>query len=271
MIDMNAAVTFVERHGTDLECARLRQVLYGTKPDPRVVRPFTQRQSEDGGFPFGMVAGNPSTVSHTLNGLHWLDELGMLASDPADRALRFLLARQKPDGGWDEDPAIAEFGPPPWAEPGVLRARLYLTALAAFWLGVMDDAPRLAFQRALDFLAAHQREDGKFTGFMHTTWIATSVFAMTGVHYQEVVDRGIAALSAEPLTAWVDSQICWALECFAKAGLPKAHPFVADCLTELADRQVPKGGWVSEDGAARSAAATIGVLKILKHYGLLTT
>jgi len=43
------------------------------------------------------------------------------------------------------------------------------------------------------------------------------------------------------------------------------------CLSELIRRQSPDGSWSSEDGEAYAVGATIQAVKVLKHYGLLST
>ena len=126
-----------------------------------------------------------------------------------------------------------------------------------------------AFQKALDFLLRHRDETGKFYGYLHTTWIASSVFGMAGDQYAEVARKGLQTLMDRPFSEWADSQIAWALDCLSSAGLPKDHPFVEKCLAELLQRRGPDGRWSSEDGEAYAVGATIQVLKVLKHYGLL--
>jgi len=268
-MDIAESVSFVEENGTDLEKARMRYILYGVKPEPDVIQPFVELQNADGGFPFRLVQGNPSALNNTLIALCWMDEMGMLGSPMANRAFRHVLAAQRDDGGWDEDASIAQYGPPPWASPGDLRARLYLSSQSAFWLIAGGYGSHPGFQRALDFLLKHQEESGRFQGFLHTTWIATSVFVMAGDQYSKVVRKGLEALMDIPLSEWVDSQICWALECLGKAGLPKDDPFVEKGLAELARRQGADGRWISEDGETRTVVAIIGALKVLKHYGML--
>jgi hypothetical protein len=121
----------------------------------------------------------------------------------------------------------------------------------------------------LDFLLQHRGESGKFYGYLHTTWIATSVFLMAGSQYLEIVESGLRVLVDRALTEWEASQIAWALDCLGKAGLPDSHPFVERCLAELLNRQRPDGSWSSEDGEAFAVGATIGALKALKRYGFL--
>ncbi len=268
-MDFASAVAFVEARATALERARLYWVLAGTPPEPATVQPFVVLQNEDGGFPFGMVAGNLSTVDNTLTALWWLDELGMLGSPIAERACAYLRSVQQADGGWDEEPAIGQYELPPWVAIGDLRTRLYLSAYATYWLTVQGCGTEPAGQKALGFLLAHQDETGKFYGYLHSTWIATSVLLMAGPAYAEAARRGLQLLESRPLADWESSQIAWALSCLEQAGLPREHPFVQRGLAELGRRQQPDGSWASEDGAGLAAGATIQVLKVLQRYGLL--
>src|SRR5579859_2299383 len=62
------------------------------------------------------------------------EQFGMTAKEAAIRdALTFLALRQRDDGSWEEEDHVAELTPP-WATPGDLAARLYLTANCGFWL-----------------------------------------------------------------------------------------------------------------------------------------
>jgi len=268
-MDATKSFVFIEERGSDLEKARIRQILYGQTPEAEVIRRFTQLQNDDGGFPYDMRQGNLSTVDKTLVAIWWMDELGMLSSLAADKAVGYLLAVQRDDGGWDEDPSIAQYDLPPWISPGDLRTRLYLSSYAAYWLAVKGLGTHPAFQKALEFLLEHQDDTGKFRGYLHTTWIATSVFLMAGPQCSEVVERGLQAMVNKSLAEWEASQIAWALDCLGKAGLQKRHPFAEKCLTELLSRCRSDGSWSSEDGEAFAVGATIGALKVLKLYGLL--
>ncbi|MCK4314229.1 MAG: terpene cyclase/mutase family protein [Anaerolineae bacterium] len=268
-MDITKSVASIEERGSGLERARIRQILYGVRPEPDVTQPFMELQNDDGGFPYDMVQGNLSTVDSTLVALWWMDELRMLESSTADKAFGYLLAVQRDYGGWDEDPSIAQYDLPPWISPGDLRTKLYLSSYSAYWLAVRSYGTRPAFQKVLDFLLKHRDETGRFYGYLHTTWIATSVFIMAEPQYSEVVRKGLQVLMDRPLSEWADSQIAWALNCLGQAGLPKDHPFIEKCLAELLQRQRPDGKWSSEDGEAYAVGATIEVLKALKLYGLL--
>jgi len=195
-MDTAKSVCFILDKGSGLEKARIRWLLYGAKPEPNVILPLRELQNADGGFPFDMAKGKLGTIDNTLVALWWMEELGLLASTIADRAYDFLLARQKDDGGWDEAPAIAQYDLPPWVRPGELGTRLYLSSYAAYWLAIAGHRTTPAFRRAVDFVARHQDEDGRFFGYFHSTWIATSVLLMAGHPYHEAASKGARALPA---------------------------------------------------------------------------
>lgn len=267
-MDLRRFASFVEAHGTTLEKARFACLFYGREPAAAAVQPFLALQNSDGGFAWGMQPRHPSAISETVTALTWLDDLGMLPSPAADRACGYLLAVQREDGGWDEDPALAEYGVPPWAVPGDLKARLYLSAQGAYWLAVRGHRGD-ALERALRFLLDHRDAGGKFYGFLHSTWIATSAFVAAGPGHEEVVQAGLRVLSSRPFSEWVDSQIAWALESLGRAGLPREEPFVQQGLAELRRRQEAQGSWVAEDGEAWTVNAVIGALNALRCYGAL--
>jgi len=269
-MNVDKAVAFLRQNGTDLDKARLEWIVNKMKPDDSVVASFLELQRVDGGFPFGGDKGNLSTVDSTLSAIWCLDELGLFNSPHAERAFRFLFAVQKDDGGWDEDPAIVQYKLPSYITPGDLRTRLYLSSYACYLLALKQYIEHPKFREALYFLVSHQEESGRFFGFLHTTWIAVSAFALAGRPYAKIVSKGLKFLMEKPFDEWADSQIAWVLECLGRAGLPKVHPFISDCLTELIQRQKPDGTWVSEDGEAFTAQATLSAIKAFKIFGVIS-
>jgi len=269
-MDLARAVAFVEANGTEQERARLHWLVDAVPPGPAIRASLAALQDAGGGFPLGMTPGQPTSVDSALTSLWWIEELGQLESPLAGRACAYLRSVQQADGGWDEDPALAHYDLPPWVQVGHLPTRLYLAAYAAYWLGRRGEMGQPAFLRALDFLRPHQDETGRFHGYLHTTWIATSAFLLAGPAEDRVSDRGLQALLDLPLGEWEDSQLAWALSCLGPAGLPAAHPFAAQALDALGLRQRPDGSWASEDGDSYAVGATIQVLGVLTRYGRLT-
>ena len=276
-IDLSSAINFVGQNGTILEKARLLRILMEIEPSPEAYLPLVKIQNPDGGFPSRPKPGSQSALDSTLTALWQFEEMGMLATPEADRAIEFLLAMQREDGGWDENPDLPTHDLPPWIIPGDLSSRLYLTTYAAFWLAARGQISEPGFQRSLAFIAAHQEESGMIPGYRHNNWLGISAFLMaetgsagtggsrTAPTFAENAQRGLDYLAALPFSEWEDSQIGWALDCLTRAGLPPAHSFVLSALAELIRRQAADGSWASEDGPAFAASATVTALKVIKR------
>jgi squalene cyclase len=269
-MDIDKSIAFIEAKGSSLEKARLACILHGITPQLDVTQGFFELQNGDGGFPFGMLKGNLSTINETTVALWWLEELDLFFSTTASQAFTYLLSTQQADGSWTENPQITQNVLPPWIQVGDPRTTLYLSAYVAYWLALGGYTHLPAFRKAIHFLIRNQDKTGRFFGYLHTTWIATGVFLLAGDRYARIASLGIQALSASFLTEWDDSQIAWALDCLSRGGLPKNHKFVQGCLRELLRRQKPDGCWASEDGEAFAVGATIQALKVLQRYDLLT-
>ena len=267
-MDIGKSITFVHDKGSNLEKARLDCILHGTRPAENVLQDFLPLQNADGGFPFGMLKGNLSTVNETTVALWWMEELDLFTSPSANQTFQYLIDIQHPDGSWDEDPRLAQYDLPPWIQLGDVKTQVYLSAYATYWLAVAGYMKQPAFRKAIHYLIRNQDKDGKFYGYLHTTWIATAVFLRAGDRYADIARLGMQALSGKKLSEMADSQIAWALDCLSAGGLLKSHPFIERCLWELFHRQKPDGSWASEDGETFAVGATIQVLKVFKRYNL---
>jgi len=268
-IDLSSSIHYVSENGTILERARMLRILMDVPPSVEAYQKLLDSQNADGGFPSRPKPGSESAVDSTLTALWQFDELGLMEGEPARRALDFLRAVQRADGGLDENAALPEHDLPPWIRPGEESTRLYLTGYAAYWLGIASGAGDPTFQQAAAFLAARQQDDGRLPGYMHNNWLATSAFLMAGERCAQNAGRGLDFMLMLSRADWADSQLSWALDCLTRAGIPTNHPFTRFCLDEIQARQAGDGSWASEDGPSFAASATVGAIKVLKHYGLI--
>lgn len=261
------AYQFVIENGSPLEVARIEHILYRKLPPQDVLDHLHNQQNADGGFPLFRKKNNLSAVGASLYALWWMDDLGLLNSQLAERTIRYVLSQQQPDGAWDESQDLQVYDPPIWARPGVENTRIYLTGYALFWIAALQREAMAEFYMGIDFLRRYIKADGSFIGYPHSTWIATSTFILAeGVDSTEA-HKGLKYLEDKPIEDWVDSQIGWALNCFSKAGLPQDHPLIATLLDELVRRQMPNGNWISEDSEDFLPSVTVDILKALKSFG----
>jgi hypothetical protein len=269
-VDIDKSIAFIESRGSDLERARLNCILYGTQPDRQVIRNLNDLQNIDGGFPFGMVKCNLSTINDTTVALWWMEELVLLSTYPGRRAFSFLLSRQLDDGSWNENPQISQYDLPHWIQLDDRKTILYLSAYAAYWLVVGGYSTTPALRKAYHYLIRNQDKSGEFYGYLHTTWIATGMFLMLGERYRNIADLGLRYLADMDPSSLDDSQIAWELDCLSKGGMANDHPYIKECLLQLTLRQKPDGSWASEDGEAFAVGATIQAVKVLKRFSQTT-
>jgi hypothetical protein len=263
------ALAFVEQHGSHLDNSRLEWILRAERPDSKVSEGFTVMQNEDGGFPFGNSKGNPSTVNDTIKALWLMSELGLSKSRGAEQAFQYLVVAQHDNGSWDEHSYVVQYNPPPWIRPGDIKTVMYLSSYATYWFFLRDARDYQVIQKAISFLVDNQDVNGKFRGFLHNTWISTSVLFMAGKEYSGKAEKGLRYLMSRPLSDWLDDQIAWACDCLGTAGLTSDHAFISNAVKELIKRQNSDGSWASESGETHSTGATISVLKAFKKHHIL--
>jgi len=264
-IDWGRTIAYIDHSGSELERARLRGILGRPRPDAKVIRGLEARQRDDGGFPYGFVQGRPSTVDTTATALAWLDDLGLLDSLHAERALVFLLAAQRPEGAWDEPAALFRYSPPPQLVPGDLRVRVASTALVGYWLARAGERGDTVM-RAAAYLRAHQAPNGRFAGFLRATWLAAALFYMVEGPGAAPVVRAFDALAAVSPDHWGPGALAQALGVLGDSGVGADVPFVADSLTRLCAACQPDGSWISEDGDAYHVEVTLHALRALLRY-----
>ncbi len=269
-MDAKKALRYVNERGSEIEKARAFRAISGGKAPVAVEGEISRLQNADGGFPLYQEKGGSSTLDSTLFVFGWLDQLGLIPSPLCARSCQFLLERQESDGGWDERSLPPPLELPPWSMPGDLKARLYLSAHALFWLEAagLNERP-IPLRRAISFILSHQEENGKFYGYLHTTWIGSSALLLAGTDFLAPARLGLDYLLKREPELWEASQMAWALSSFARAGLPGNHPLIEKLLRALMEKQRPDGSWASEDGDAYAAEATVSALWGFRLYGLI--
>ena len=193
MVDLEAAIGYVVAHGDPVERARLSWLRSGVVPSPEIFDKVEAGQTGGGGWP-AVWGGDIASIDATCFRLAELDNLGGLDRPAARLALDWLASCQRPDGGWDEDPALAEVAPQ-WAQPGDPEARLFLTTTAAYWLAVggppeggrhhagpsPEQSDRVAVvTRAAEAFRAALRPDGTWPSFLATGWLGAAVLYHLG-------------------------------------------------------------------------------------------
>ena len=128
-------------------------------------------QNRDGGIPFDVQIGNPSSVKETAEILALIVIYKDQWADIINEMVKFIVSRQKNDGGFSESLKLDPYIEDKWGDIGrahypVAKSVTWLTgkALEALCLVKYSDEERL--RRARDFLLYNQYEDGHWPDFI---------------------------------------------------------------------------------------------------------
>jgi len=262
---------FIERFGNMLERYRAKYLFQGARDNEVPLHYLRKLQNQDGGFPYNLEIGKPSSVNETSGILSLVAELNLGESDVGQKAINYLFQIQSPDGSWNENPEISHFNPPRWDNPNNINTRMWLTGDITVHLAQLGYAKSQHVKQACEFLLKHMDEKGKVEGPQIATWIAIAIFGMLEGSESPYVRKALAVverwLAEEPEED--SSFLCWYLECLSCAGMPRGHAIVRKCLKKLRTLQNKDGGWKSADGARYNVSTTINALKLLKQFGEL--
>lgn len=262
------AVAYIQENGDELERGRLAGLLGRERPEPKVARTLVTRQNEDGAFPYQMVPGRPSAVTATATALQWMQDLRLLRSPQAERAAAYLLMVQRPDGAWEESPALVKFDPPPLTRPGHDAGRTYCTALGAFWLGRLVGPAHESVQRAFGYLRASRDGGWPDDEPVQITVLATAVSAMTGGAASQLAAAGMEALGRLGPEAWSADRLADLLGALYAAGYGAEEPQITWALRRLSQLQREDGGWASEYGSDRDVDLSLRALGAELAFGV---
>lgn len=266
-MDVQKAINFIEKNGTELEKYRLNYLLGRERNDEVPLRYLRRIQNDDGGFPYENEKGKASCISKTSVKLNLMIELGLTESDVCRKTVEYLLRVQGRDGGWDENYEIKQYNPPFWDLPGDPKTRMWLTADMCNYLIQLGHGESEAVKKAAEFLLKNRDAEGRFAGFMHSTWISVAVFGQLRGSDSKVVKKALKVIERN-ISRIEDgaADFIWCLECFHATGISKDVPVVRKCIDRVIRLQRENGAWTSEDGEKYNVSTTINALRVLKTY-----
>lgn len=260
-MDANLAINYIKSHGDPFEQARLRYVMSGLPATQTEAEALFGGQRADGGWsPFW--AADYSSLDATCFRLAQAEAVGLMDSAAAQRAARFLEGRQASQGWWEEDQSVAETAPP-WAKPGDLAARLYLTANCGFWLSLYSGR-NVSVQLASGVLSSYLTEDGRLPSFFQTHWLAAGLWQRVG---ESSAAEGILRYLSGRLSELPVCNLAWMLTSLLAAGVSPAQPNVEPMLDRLEQSQHSSGAWLNEEDSGQTVHTTLEALRILAISG----
>ncbi|HEY2794861.1 MAG TPA: prenyltransferase/squalene oxidase repeat-containing protein [Micromonosporaceae bacterium] len=264
MVDIDAAIGFVVARGDLVDRARLSWLRSELPPPPEAITKVETGQSLDGGWP-AYLGGRVSSLDATCFRLAELDDLDALGLPAAQNALSWMASRQRPDGTWQEDDALAEFAPE-WAKPGDPEATLFLTANVGFWLSVAPppshpvEANHQAevLARATQAFRASLRPDGTWPSYLVAGWLGAAMLFRTGWYYESAQIQVILSERVPDMSA---ADVSWMAAALRRAGLTPDDFVLAAARKRLSETQRPDGRWESDDGDAFDVHTTLAAIR----------
>jgi hypothetical protein len=270
--DYERAVTFILEHGSGIERYVLNNLAgedeFDAPPITEIERRALEGQREDGGWePFW--ASGYSSLDATCYRLAQAEMSRIRLPEPA---LEFLRSRQQPDGSWEEVESVRDLAPP-WAKPGDLAGRLYLTSNCGWWLINATAYGQRGYEseamKAGAYLERHQGAVGSLPSFLQTHWLAAALWIRLNWGSPDLPESAKSALYslATRLDDTVPSgALGWMLTTLAPLGVPAEHPAIVKAVALLSEQQRPDGGWTSEDGSDHEAYVTVQALLALIQW-----
>jgi len=260
-MNIEKAIQFVKNNGNEVEQARLNYILTNERPSEKIIADLFAHQQSDGGWsPFW--ADDYSSLDATCFRLAQAEQLGITQSEiTVRRALNFLSQRQSPDGSWEEEMKVVDLAPP-WAKPGDLSAKLYLTSNCGLWLALLGNPDNRA-SKAAEYLQTHLDQDGHLPSFLHAHWLAGGLWHkldwQASTHTFEYLNKRIGDLAT--------SNLSWLITTLCAAEVPISHHLVIKAVSLLEQSQQDDGYWESEDGSSQNVHSTLEAIRALSLCG----
>jgi hypothetical protein len=265
-LNLHQAQAYVEARGDTIDRIRLQALL---RRDYETVLPpsLATLQNPDGGFPYRLRQGLPSTLHHTAQVLDWLDDLGHGQSETARGAYAFLRGKQTLGGIWREDMVVRYDDAPLWMDPESAAADIYTTALCGATL-LRDDNALLLIDRSVVWLQTQQGKDGLLHGFrLHASWLAVPVFAEILGEEARATRRLVSGLGRALTPEWTASMVAEMLRRLLDAGFSQRTEVVARGWELLQNAQREDGSFEAEETPEGDVAATLSVLQVARRLG----
>ncbi len=217
-----------------------------------------QVQNRDGGMPFDVQPGNPSSVKETAEILALISRYKAQWADIINEMVKFIVSRQKNDGGFSESLKLDPYIEDKWGGIGrahypVAKSVTWLTgkALEALCLAEYNDEERL--RRARDFLLYNQYEDGHWPDFIGNdesdplgTGNILLALDCVGIDSKNKVYQDGRAALLQHLKDSVENKSTFDMADLTAVGKPKSgleDEVVRDGLELIIQSQNEDGGW----------------------------
>ncbi|MFX0207013.1 MAG: prenyltransferase/squalene oxidase repeat-containing protein [Candidatus Hodarchaeota archaeon] len=249
-INLRLLIEYLQENANRRDILRLKAAMGDEKAKKELIDYFKGLQLPSGAFPYAFQKEKPGTIIDTYRAYQILKELknGDKKNQVIENIVGFLKQSQHKDGSWDEKDQVLEIPDLPfWMDPRKKEVKILTTAYAILIM-VIELPSSLHTTKGLDFLQEHQRNDGTFPGFPHTTWIAGAAFLgyygkshHMGQRMVRVIDGLIKKDHPGSVLQWIASSLIFA------GYTPHSLTILSRVLDKLKKMQQANGLWTAED------------------------
>lgn len=234
--------------------ARLEFILYGTLPENEELNEIIDTQRTDGSWsPFW--APDKSSIDATCYRLALLEQVGVRNHFIIDRSMEYLSKQINGFGYFEEDNSLVDICPP-WAKPGDLKARLYITANCAFWINYYTTS---LDKGVVSYLLEHSM-DGRVNSFLHTKWLIGGLLLSLGFDKESKI---VLQTLYEQIDEMSSDNLSWLINTLIVSGIDSNEDIIKSSATRLASLINDDGSWSSDDGTWKDVHTTLEALRVL--------
>ncbi len=217
-----------------------------------------QLLNNDGGIPFGVTSGSPSSVKETAEILALIAQYKSEWPEVIEKMTKFLISRQKNDGGFGESLKIDPYLEDKFGSIGrdwypVAKSVTWLTGKALEALSLVEHGTEERLRRARDFLLNSQYEDGNWPDYigqetsdpLATGNILSSLKAVSVNSDSKVLEDGKAALY-QHLKDSIENKSTFDMADLTAVGSPKTDlekEVIREGIELIVQTQNKDGGW----------------------------
>ncbi|MEW6232019.1 MAG: prenyltransferase/squalene oxidase repeat-containing protein [Chloroflexota bacterium] len=273
------AVKYVRDNGNSYEKLYLAVGL-SQRVDRGLIEELLALQNPDGGWPRELEKQMPSGVTRTSRVLElllkvWLDKNSPIATN----AIHFLLASQRADGGWSENPELSKFVPKDEAWVSTTYSMTYATADVVNALGKAGYSGHPSVQKAIAFLHKTQNEEGGWNSHIGPDYpygtdiagmdVIVKALLLSGEDKESVIFKRAIEAILKNHADW-KYPVCASsvLNVFLRLGYNPGHPHVQELVNILVETQKPDGGWNELGEGSTDPGQTVYCIKQLKKCGV---
>jgi prenyltransferase beta subunit len=271
MVDIEIAVDFIKRNGSDFDNAKLNVIL---KKDAalnkqKLLDYLIHIQNPDGGFPYFGKKNSLSTINVTTYSLLTMLDFGIDENKTFDSAMEYLYKNQHNDGSWNEPITLVDYEPPIWDDPRNPFTPIWLTANVCFLLSRQGLISSPSFFKGINYLSQKKDTSGKIEGFLQATWLFTSSLALKEGYNSKVVIDMLNIIDQNLEKILDSSDVIWCLQSLVDGGIPIKNNLIDKLIQNLLSQQKDNGIWSSIDGIDFDVSTTVAVIYLLNQMCLI--